>query len=400
MNIKLYRIVYTTAVVTLLFSMLSARRSYGQSIFKQMLEQNDLQYRFQINDFYSDNARLDTLVDEIFSRLTDREKVSQLVISSVGKRGRTPQQIETLFFQTGLGGVLFLENPKEDIKNLGWKFTQLAEDRYHLLPFFIIDGEPSLIHTRVVGVEPFPPAGSIKNEKECRQVAGDISQLLKELNIHINYAPVCDIAINKQVIGSRSFGNDERRIWALARTFIETMQENGIVSTVKHFPGQGSVQGDTHLNPILIEQLPPELSVFKRSIDAGVISVMVGHVGIKGESEEFGKIDTEGRPATLSRKVVTNILKEKLGFKGIVVTDAMNMESVMMYDMPSLEAIRAGCDMVLMPNNEIELIENILKEIEQNSALNRQVMESVRKIVRLKVCLGLVNEVPLVSLDL
>jgi beta-N-acetylhexosaminidase len=401
MNSKIKRAACITAAVATLFLTHSARYAISQSIFRQMkLEQNGVQYRFQINDFYSNNARLDALVEEILSMLTEREKVSQLVISSVGKRGRTPKQVEMLLSQNSLGGVLFLENPKEDIKNLGWRFTQLAEERYHLLPFFIIDGEPSLIHTRVIGAEPFPPAGSIKNEKECREVAQNISLLLNELNIHINYAPVCDVSINREVIGSRSFGNDERRIWTLARTFIDTMQENGIVSTVKHFPGQGSVQGDTHSDPILIEELPPELSVFKRSIDAGVISVMVGHVGIKGESEEFGKIDTEGRPATLSRHVVTDILKEKLGFKGIVVTDAMNMDSVMMYDMPSVEAIRAGCDMILMPNDELEFIENLLKEIERNNALNLQVMESVRKIVRLKVCLGLVNEISLVSLDL
>jgi len=347
---------------------------------------------FTIEDFYAENPRLDRIVDEIMLTLTNRERISQLVVTSVGVKGRTPRQVESLLGYTNLGGVLFLGNPREEIERLTRTYTALAKQRYNLLPFFVIDGEPSLIHQRIIGARPLLPAGRIRNKEECREVAEEISRLLNELNIHINYAPVCDFDLNREVIGSRSFGNDEERVWELAHAFIDAMQDNGIVATAKHFPGHGSVRGDTHLGAIVIDEPPPELTVFMRSINAGVISIMVGHVGIKGSQEYTGGMDTGGKPATISRNLVTGLLKESMQFRGIVVTDAMNMESVSHYKDPSLQAIRAGCDMVLMPEDEIEFTESLLDEISDDLELYSQVSESVRKIVRLKICLGLVRE--------
>jgi hypothetical protein len=92
------------------------------------------------------------------------------------------------------------------------------------------------------------------------------------------------------------------------------MQDNGIVATVKHFPGHGSVRGDTHHSTIVIDEVPPELSVFKKSIEAGVLSVMVGHIGVAGDSDQFGEIDTYGKPATISRNLVTGLLNESMQF--------------------------------------------------------------------------------------
>jgi beta-N-acetylhexosaminidase len=347
---------------------------------------------FTLQDFYSENPQLDRIVNDIMITLTNRERIAQLVVTSVGERGRTPGQVEGLLGYTNLGGVLFLGGPKQEIRRLTRSFTAIAKGRYNLLPFFIIDGEPSLIGQRVIGTKPLPPAAQIKDEQECREVAGEISLILNDLNIHINYAPVCDFSVNREVIGSRSFGDDEQRIWEMAHAFIETMQDNGIVATVKHFPGHGSVRGDTHHSTIVIDEVPPELSVFKKSIEAGVLSVMVGHIGVAGDSDQFGEIDTYGKPATISRNLVTGLLKESMQFRGIVVTDAMNMESVVHYEKPSLQAVRAGCDMVLMPEDEIEFTESLLEEMSRDIELYRQVSESVRKVVRLKVCLGLVHE--------
>ena len=347
---------------------------------------------FTLQDFYAENRDLDRIVDGIMRTLANRERISQLVVTSVGERGRTPGQVERLLGYTNLGGVLFLGNPIEEIRYLTGTYTAIANKRYKLLPFFIIDGEPSLIQSRIIGAPSFPPAGRIKSVEECRKISLEISHLLRELNIHINYAPVCDFAVNREVIGLRSFGNDEDRVTALSHAFVDTMQSNSIAATVKHFPGHGSVRGDTHKSSIVIEEPPPELAVFGNCIEAGVISVMVGHVGIDGNSESSGSIDTGGKPATISRKLVTGLLKERMQFRGIVVTDAMNMEPVMKYENPSLQAVKAGCDMVLMPEDEIEFTELLLEEMSHNIELYHQVSESVSKIVRLKVCLGLVHQ--------
>ncbi|MBN2325120.1 MAG: glycoside hydrolase family 3 protein [Spirochaetes bacterium] len=347
---------------------------------------------FTLDDFYAQNPLLDRATEEIMLTLSNRERISQMVVTSVGERGRTPRQVELLLGYTNMGGVLFLGSPKQRILQLTGIFTDIAKRRYSLLPFYIIDGEPSLIAQRIGGAEPLPPAGSIQDEAECEEVAGEISHLFNELGIHINYAPVCDFSVNREVIGTRSFGGDEERVWSLAGVFIETMHKNGIVATVKHFPGHGSVRGDTHKGAIMLEQSPPELEVFRRSIDAGVVSVMVGHFGVHAVSEEWGVIDTGGRPSTISRDLVSGLLKGRMAFRGIVVTDAMNMESVIGWENPSLEAVRAGCDMILMPEDEIEFTEALLEEIQSDIRLYDQVSESVRKIVRLKLCLGLVWE--------
>ncbi len=350
--------------------------------------------QFTIDDFYAQNPLLDRTTEEIMMTLSNRERISQLVVTSVGERGRTPRQVERLLGYTNMGGVIFLGNPKSRILQLTGTFTDIAKQRYTLLPFYIIDGEPSLIAQRIGGAAPLPPAGRIRNEAECKGVAGEISLLLNELGIHINYAPVCDFSVNREVIGTRSFGGDEDRVWSLAQAFIETMHEHGIVATVKHFPGHGSVRGDTHKRAIMLDRSPPELEVFRRSIEAGVISVMVGHVAVSAVSETYGVIDTGGKPSTISRDLVSGLLKDRMAFRGIVVTDAMNMESVMGWDNPSLQAVRAGCDMILMPEDEIVFIEELLAEIRKDISLYEQVSESVRKIVRLKLCLGLVWEGP------
>jgi beta-N-acetylhexosaminidase len=323
---------------------------------------------FTLEDFYAQNPLLDRATEEIMLTLSNRERISQMVVTSVGERGRTPRQVELLLGYTNMGGVLFLGSPKRRILQITGTFTDIAKRRYTLLPFFILDGEPSLIAQRIGGADPLPPARRIHNEAECEWVASEISLLLNELGIHINYAPVCDFSINREVIGTRSFGGDEERVWSLAEVFIDTMHKHGIVATVKH--------------------------VFKRSIDEGVISVMVGHVGVHAVSETYGVIDTGGRPATISRDLVSGLLKDRMAFRGIVVTDAMNMESVMGWENPSLQAVRAGCDMVLMPEDEIEFTEVLLEEIQKDISLYEQVSESVRKIVRLKLCLGLVWEGP------
>ena len=123
--------------------------------------------------------------------------------------------------------------------------------------------------------------------------------------------------------------------------------------------------------------------------------MMVGHLALTNHGYSTG-----GRPSTLSSAVVTDFLKNELGFRGIVVTDALNMEPVKQFELPALLAVRAGCDMILMPENEPEFIHGLLAEMKEDEELEKQVMDSVRKIIRLKVCLGLINYKRIPSIEL
>lgn len=344
---------------------------------------------YTLDDFYSEDEQLEEAVDVIMDMLTDREKISQMVITYFNRESRnTSEVVFDLIVNKMTGGVIIFESSANEIIRLTGEFSDAARNSSSvLLPLYAFDGEPSFIRDRFSLSGNIPSPIGIKTEDESSSVAETIALLLKTIGIHVNYAPVCDISLNRDIIGSRSFGSDIARVMVLSNAFIWSTQITGIVATAKHFPGHGSVSGDTHKELIFIEGVPPELSIFKHVIDNGVISVMVGHIGIRNHE----KYDTGGRPASLSRKIVTGLLKDEMGFRGIVVTDSMKMDAVRSFGMASYEAVLAGCDMILMPRNERIFIQTVQRGIQEDDEFRKQIMDSVRKIIRLKVCLGLIN---------
>ena len=344
--------------------------------------------QFNLLDFYKENQELDWVVDQIIDMLSDEEKISQMVITYFTANGKDSEAVIGLIINKTAGGVIFFERSNQEIARLTRTFNDAAKEASSvLLPVFAIDGEPTFMSNRFGSVLSLPVAGKITTVEKSSKVAGTIALLLRDMGIHINYAPVCDLSLNRDIIGYRSFGSDIEQVSVLAQAFVETTQANGIVATAKHFPGHGSVEGDTHKELVFIEGEPLEVPVFRHVIQAGVISIMVGHVGIRNHE----KYDTEGKPSTISKNIVADLLKNELGFKGIVVTDAMKMNAVESFSMSCYEAARAGCDMILMPRDELGFIRKVHREIQEDEDFRDQIMQSVKKIVRLKVCLGLVN---------
>jgi len=345
--------------------------------------------QFDLEDFYALDGELDVIVESIMEALTEQEKISQMVVTYCNPEGNPSNVVVDLIERKSTGGVIFFEKSNVEILNLTQLFTETARKTLSvLLPLYALDGEPSFVWSRLGPTEIAVSASRIETENEAQRVAEVIAGMLRQIGIHVNYAPVCDISLNKDIIGSRSFGSNVAKVTKLSVAFIESTQHAGIVATAKHFPGHGSVRGDTHKELIFIDGEPPELEIFRDVIARGVISIMVGHIAIRNHT----LYDTNGIPSTLSRDIVTGLLKKDLGFRGIVVTDAMRMNAVRSFSKPAIEAARAGCDMILMPQDEPLFIQMVLEEIEKDDDFRRQIMDSVRKIVRLKVCLGLVNE--------
>ncbi|MEM9934558.1 MAG: glycoside hydrolase family 3 N-terminal domain-containing protein, partial [Bacteroidota bacterium] len=225
---------------------------------------------------------------------------------------------------------------------------------------------------------------------ESREVANMIAEELTYIGIQYNLAPVLDLSPENAAIGNRSFGYEPDSVAALAAAFVQASQQNNIATSIKHFPGHGLVKGDTHERLVYIDSVMEEVPVYLPLIEAGAISVMIGHIAVRNHP----KYNTEGWPASCSRKIITDLLKEELGFKGIVITDAMNMGALSAFPNPKLASVKAGADIILMPGSPKDtrkLIQDVLAEMAKDKAFQQQVYNSVRKIIRLKICFGLLS---------
>lgn len=342
----------------------------------------------ELKDFYNYDPKIEHRVDEIFQALNDTARVAQMIVTSAGELGKPAAEVYRLARENKLGGVVFLKGTKEAHKSLIDSLNIIIDSNEYLPLLYSIDAEPSLFNGRLEGTDPLIQTIDIQNVGQSDSVARIINHHLLEIGFRQNFAPVVDVSPQNEAIKSRSFGNDKSKVIALSKQFIQTTQEQGVIATAKHFPGHGLVLGDTHKKSVYIDGELQELDVYPPLIEAGVLSVMIAHITIVNNPE----YDTHGLPASCSRNIVTDLLKEKLGFKGLVITDALNiMKAVTIIDNAPLLASKAGNDMLLMPIDETGAIRSILNEMDINADYREQVYQSVKKIIRLKLYLGLLG---------
>ncbi len=340
---------------------------------------------FSLRDFYNKNEHIDHKTELIFDRITDHERVAQLIITSAGKNGKATKTVERLIRKKMIGGVLMLGGDKESLTQLIARFDGLAHEAGLLPLIFSADAEPSLFNRKIKGTPKVPKTIELTTEQASDSIAGLIAEELRSMGIRQNFAPVVDISPSNEAITNRSFGDDNARVIKLASTFITATQSEGVAATAKHFPGHGLVKGDTHKQLVYIEGVMKEMQNYPPLIMQGVISIMVGHIAVRDD----GSYDTHGLPASCSRTIVTGLLKDSLGFKGITVTDAMNMGAVQKIENASLKAVEAGCDMILMEPDEAKLYDLIMKKYRSDKQFREQINASAKKIIRLKICLNL-----------
>ena len=342
----------------------------------------------KLQDFYKYDATREHRVNEIFHSLNDTSRVAQMIVTSAGELGKPDKTILKLAAENKIGGIVFLKGSKENHKKLINNINSITNSKNHLPLLYSIDAEPSLFNGRLKGTNPLINTIDIKTINQSDSIARIINHNLLEIGFRQNFAPVTDISPQNEAIKNRSFGSDKGKVIELSKQFIKTTQEQGIIATAKHFPGHGLVKGDTHKKSVYIDGELQELDVYPPLIEAGVLSIMMAHITIINNP----KYDTKGLPASCSRNIVTDLLKNELGFKGLVVTDALNiMKAVTIINNAPLLASKAGNDMLLMPIDETETINSILDEMRNNSVYKKQVYQSVKKIIRLKLCLGLIN---------
>ncbi|WP_460219432.1 glycoside hydrolase family 3 N-terminal domain-containing protein [Psychroserpens sp. MEBiC05023] len=342
----------------------------------------------KLQDFYNYDPIIEHKADDIFLSLNDTTRVGQMIVTSAGELGKSDNIVLKLAKENKIGGVVFLKGTKENHKRMIDSLNDISRAQNQIPLLFSIDAEPSLINGRLKGINSIMNTIDIKTPKQSDSIASIISTELLKIGFRQNFAPVSDISPKNEAIKNRSFGNNKEKVVELCKAFITTTQEQEIIATVKHFPGHGLVEGDTHKQSVYINGELKELEVYPELIDAGVLSIMTSHLTIINNE----KYSTNGLPVSCSRNIVTGLLKDELGFKGLVITDALNiMKAVTIIDNAPLLASKAGNDMLLMPIDETKTIHSILTEMNNDPKYKEQVYQSVKKIIRLKLYLGLIQ---------
>lgn len=341
-------------------------------------------------------------VDSILHNLSLDEKIGQLFMVQAysNKNKAHEQEIKSLIKNQHIGGLIFMQGtPKKQIE----LYNQYQ--KHSKTPLLIgFDGEWGL-SMRIKPSFAYPwnmTLGAVQNDSLIYRVGQQIGTHCKEVGVHINFAPVVDINTNPKnpIIGNRSFGENKLKVTQKAIAFVKGMQSVGVLANAKHFPGHGDTASDSHKTlPVVnfsMERLDSlELYPYKQLSKSNLASVMVAHLDIP----TFKTV--KGKPTSISRKVVTDLLKNKIGFKGLVFTDALNMKGVANYtaaDSVSLEALKAGNDMLLIPMDVEKGVQTIKKAIIQNVLTEQRLDSSVIKILQAKYWAGL-QEVQLLKTD-
>ena len=340
--------------------------------------------QYTLSDFFVYDADLEQKVDDVFETLNDTSRAGQMIIPAAGRHGKPQEHLNQLLAKNYIGGILLLNGTKEGFTQMVNDFNAINSDNNGLPLLYSADAEPSLIGYKIKNCTPVKKANLMVSREEVKKFAGSICKDLKDIGINYNYAPVVDMSPN-EAISYRAFGDnsDTAQVWS--KVFIEKTQEEGIVATAKHFPGHGYVVGDTHKKLVYIDGEMREVKNYLPLIKAGVLSIMVAHIAVKNNPQ----YNTDDMPASVSRKIVTDLLKKEMKFKGLAITDAMNMGGVASIPNCELKAAQAGCDLILMPINEEKALMDIVGEMQKDGDFKKQIYGSVRKIIRLKICLGL-----------
>ena len=345
-----------------------------------------IQTQFELQDFLKDNKDLDAAVDKVFATLDDTAIVAQLIMPAVGRLGQEKTTIDQHIKDRIIGGVLMLNGTKEGFTSWITDFEK-QNKIYGNLPFlYSADAEPSLVNRKIEGSTLVKKANEMQSIEEVRTCAQTISKDLNDIGINYNFSPVVDMSPNATV-GFRSFGAVPANIIPWSGAFIEETQAQGIIATAKHFPGHGLVSGDTHKALQVIDGELKEIQNYPPLIAQGALSIMVAHIAVQNNP----KYNTNGLPSTCSKSIVTDLLKTEMGFKGLVVTDAMNMGGVVSVPEAAYKAVAAGCDIVLMPVDAKKAHAELLAHYRKDAAFKAQVDAAAKKIIRMKIALGLLN---------
>src|SRR5437773_5764153 len=335
------------------------------------------------------------VTDAVLAKLTTRQKVAQLVVPRLGGSymalDDSAFQIATRWVDTlEVGGIIISVGSPYDIAA---KLNTLQ--RRSKLPLLVSADLEWGAAMRVVGATAFPyimAAGATGNEHDGYTIGRVAALEGRAVGIHVNFAPDADVN-NKPlnpIINTRSFGEDPHAVARLVRAYVRGLQDNGMLATLKHFPGHGDTETDSHIGlPTIRSDYSRldsvELVPFRAGIDAGAQVVMTAHIA-------YPALTGSEDPATLSGAVLTGLLRDSLRFRGMVVTDALMMGSIVAKYGAGEAAVRAfvaGSDLLLMPADPDSAIGSMLTALRTKRFSAERLDASVRRVLEVKRSLGL-----------
>ena len=332
-------------------------------------------------------------IDSLMNALTLEEKIAQLIMYPVySEKGEEHfQQIEQLIEQHKIGGVIYMQGGPVRQAQLNNRLQALSK-----VPLVTsIDGEWG-VSMRLDSVIRFPRQmllGAVQYDSLIYEMGVEIARQCRLTGVHVNFAPVVDINVNPKnpVINSRSFGEQPEVVTEKSLAYMHGLQDNGVLACAKHFPGHGDTDKDSHFDLPAVQHSynridSIELYPYKALIAKGLGSVMVAHLYIPSLD------NTRNRASSLSPAVVSDLLRDTLGFKGLAFTDALNMRGVSKYYDPGevdLLALEAGNDILLFSENVGKAIAVIRKAIEKGKYDIAVLDSKVKKVLQLKQWLGL-----------
>lgn len=345
----------------------------------------------QIKEYKIDQPERDFLNEQI-NQMTIEEKIGQLIFTGIRDTVMT-EETETLITQYQVGGIILFAHNLEAIDQSVQLLNQLKrENEENKLPLFLgVDQEGGRVE-RLPGIIGLPTNGAIgiRNSGSFSFEIGEtLGKQLNAFGFNLNFAPVLDVNSNPDnpVIGDRSFGDSPELVSKLGIQTIEGMKAEQIIPVVKHFPGHGDTDVDSHFELPSVDKSLEELQKlefipFKEAIDAGIEMVMVAHMLLPQIDNEF--------PASLSEKVITGILRKQLNFDGVVITDDLTMQAISdHYDLgqAAVESVKAGTDIILMAHDYdgvISVYEKLRAAVENGEISEERIDESVERIIQLK----------------
>ena len=352
----------------------------------------------------TEEEKLQNRINEIISGMTLEEKAAQLfMITPEALTGMDPvtaagETTRKALEEYPVGGIIYfrknLVNP-EQVRTMTANIQTYAMERTGLPLLLSVDEEGGSV-TRFGNNSGFDfdasadmkAIGESGDPQQAYELGERLGSFLYDLGINMDNAPDADVLSNPQntVVRDRSFGSDCEVVSEMALAELRGLESQGVIGMLKHFPGHGATAGDTHegyayTDASLEEMKANELVPFADGIEAGVDVIMVGHISCP-------QVTGDDLPASLSEKMTTQILRQEMGYDGFLITDAMNMGAISENYSSSeaaVAAIRAGIDMILMPQDFQQAYEGILNAVESGELTEERIDESLRRITALKL---------------
>ncbi|EOZ92289.1 Beta-hexosaminidase [Indibacter alkaliphilus LW1] len=331
-------------------------------------------------------------VDSVFQNSSFEERLGQLfmVAAYSNKDQKHKAEIAKLIEEENLGGLIFFQGGPVRQAQLTNYYQSLSK-----VPLFIAMDAEWGISMRLDSVLHFPKAmtlGALPSEELIYDMGKEMARQFKELGMHINFAPVVDVNSNPNnpVIGYRAFGEEKRLVAKKSLAYMKGLQDHGVIANAKHFPGHGDTESDSHYTLPVIRHSENrikdiDLYPYRELIDNDLMSVMVAHLHIPSLDSEKNKA------TTLSKYVVTDLLKKQMNFNGLVFTDALNMRGVANFYKPGevdVLALLAGNDILLYSQDVPKAKSMILQAIAEGKISQQEVEDRIRKILKAKYWAG------------